>query len=84
MTQLHIFMELDTCPMCERKICVTDDNPYVGLKLSEVPNDAVFEIVCTDETGTNLTCGKFIVKKKDQTSPDNDWVCEYLPVDRDW
>lgn len=84
MTHLHVFMEIDTCPICGGKMYVVD-NGYVGEKLiREIPGDTVFEIVSTDPTGTNFTCGKFIVKRRDPVLLDNDWFAEYLPNPRSW
>lgn len=83
MTHLHVFMEIDTCPMCGRKITVTW-NEFVGKFLQEIPPETVFEILCTDETGTNPTCGRFVIKRRDPVLYDNDWVAEYIPVYRDW
>lgn len=79
MTQLHRFMEIDTCPMCGDEVSLVE-NGYRGKNLDDIPVDAVFEIVCTDKTGTNRADGTFRITKRDQSSSDNDWVAEYIPI----
>ena len=86
MTELHIFMEIDTCPMCGDEIYVVE-NEHSGKKLEDIPVAAVFEIVCRHPNhprGTVLTCGKFVIKKRDVDSIENDWFAEDIPVPRDW
>lgn len=83
MTQLHVFMEIDTCPMCGREIHVTD-NGLIGKLIADIPPETTFEIGCTDSTGTNPTCGKFVIKRRDPVLYDNDWTAEYIPVYRNW
>lgn len=84
MTHLHVLMEIDTCPMCGNAVRVTD-NGFVGNRfINEIPPETVFEIACSDATGTTLTCGKFVIKRRDQMLYDNDWVAEYIPVYRNW
>lgn len=75
--KLHKFMEIDTCPICGNEL-YPSENGFIGKPLEEIPATAIFEIPCTDDTGSNLACGLFRIQRRDQSSEANDWVCEYL------
>lgn len=92
MTHLHVFMEIDTCPMCGHEISAVE-NEHLGKEIRAIPLDAVFEIGLHSFQGTPLealykeraeSCGKFVIKRRDPVLYDNDWVAEYIPVYRDW
>lgn len=83
MTKLHIFMEIDTCPICGSEV-YAEDNGYLGVPLEEIPGDTVYEIPCIDAERKMPTCGKFVIRKRDPKTRDNDWIAEYIPVERDW
>lgn len=77
MAKLHRFMTIDTCPLCGNEVFLRE-NGFRGKPLNEIPNDTVFEIICADATGTNLSCGEFRISKRDPSTDDNDWMAEYI------
>lgn len=78
-------MHIDTCPMCGGEINMERwKNRYVGEPdINKIPPATVFVYVCTDDTGTNQTCGEFRISRVNQESLEDDWKCEYVPIVKD-
>lgn len=76
--KLSRFMELHKCPLCGGELHAKE-NPYLGEPdVMKIPVATVFELRCTDDTGTNLRCGLFRIQRRTIRQSPDDWVCAYL------